>query len=100
MVVLIGATPEGKKELIGVQVDVRENVQSWRELLIGMCCNAFVSRECQGHAPRISEDCNNGSSIVSRLDDMGDETSVCASGLRALPLVRLLLAQLNHAPRW
>jgi len=34
MLVLIGATPEGKKELIGFQVDVRESAQSWRELLI------------------------------------------------------------------
>ena len=34
MLVLIGATPEGKKELVGVQTGVRENAQSWRELLI------------------------------------------------------------------
>jgi putative transposase len=34
ILVLIGATPEGKKELIGFQVGVRESTQSWRELLI------------------------------------------------------------------
>ena len=34
MLVLIGATPEGRKELIGFQVGVRESTQSWRELLI------------------------------------------------------------------
>jgi transposase-like protein len=34
MLVLIGATPEGKKELIGFQIGVRESAQSWRELLI------------------------------------------------------------------
>ena len=34
MLVIIGATPEGKKELIGFQVGVRESAQSWRELLI------------------------------------------------------------------
>jgi transposase-like protein len=33
MLVLIGATPEGKKELVGFQVGVRESAQSWRELL-------------------------------------------------------------------
>lgn len=33
MLVLIGATPEGKKELIGFQVGLRESAQSWRELL-------------------------------------------------------------------
>jgi transposase-like protein len=34
MLVLIGATPEGKKELIGFQVGVRESAQSWLELLV------------------------------------------------------------------
>ena len=34
MLVLIGATPEGKKELIGFQVGVQESTQRWRELLI------------------------------------------------------------------
>ena len=36
MLVLLGATPEGKKELIGFQVGVRESAQSWRELLIDL----------------------------------------------------------------
>jgi putative transposase len=34
MLVLIGATPEGKKELVGFQIGIRESAQSWRELLI------------------------------------------------------------------
>jgi putative transposase len=34
MLVLIGATPEGKKELVGFQTGARESAQSWRELLI------------------------------------------------------------------
>jgi transposase-like protein len=34
MLVLIGATPEGRKELVGFQVGARESAQSWRELLI------------------------------------------------------------------
>ena len=36
LLVLIGATPEGKKELLGFQVGVRESAQSWRELLIDL----------------------------------------------------------------
>jgi transposase-like protein len=36
MLVLIGATPEGRKELIGFQVGLRESAQSWRELLIDL----------------------------------------------------------------
>jgi hypothetical protein len=34
MLVLIGATPDCKKELVGFQTGVRESAQSWRELLI------------------------------------------------------------------
>ncbi|MFG6577755.1 IS256 family transposase [Sulfitobacter sp. 1A15333] len=33
MLVIIGATPEGKKELVGFQVGLRESAQSWHELL-------------------------------------------------------------------
>lgn len=36
MLVVIGATPEGKKELIGFQVGARESAQSWRELLVDL----------------------------------------------------------------
>ena len=36
MLVLIGATPEGRKELLGFQVGARESAQSWRELLVGL----------------------------------------------------------------
>jgi putative transposase len=36
MLVLIGATPEGQKELLGFQVGVRESAQSWRELLVDL----------------------------------------------------------------
>jgi putative transposase len=34
MLVLIGGTPECKKELVGLQTGVRESAQSWRKLLI------------------------------------------------------------------
>ena len=33
ILVIIGATPEGKKELLGFQVGTRESTQSWTELL-------------------------------------------------------------------
>ena len=33
VLVLIGATPEGRKELLGFQTGFRESAQSWRELL-------------------------------------------------------------------
>lgn len=34
VLVIIGATPEGRKELLGFHVGIRESAQSWRELLI------------------------------------------------------------------
>ena len=34
VLVILGATPEGKKEIVGFQVGVRESAQSWRELLV------------------------------------------------------------------
>ena len=42
MLVLIGATPEGKKELLGFQVGVRESGQSWRELLVDLKARGLV----------------------------------------------------------
>jgi len=36
LLVIIGATPEGKKELVGLIDGVRESVQSWRELLLDL----------------------------------------------------------------
>ena len=45
MLVLIGATPEGKKELVGFQTGVRESAQSWRELRRHQ---AAWARDCAG----------------------------------------------------
>jgi transposase-like protein len=36
VLVIIGATPEGRKELVGFQVGLRESAQSWRELLVSL----------------------------------------------------------------
>jgi len=36
MLVIIGATPEGKKELVGFTDGYRESTQSWRELLLDL----------------------------------------------------------------
>ena len=36
ILVLMGATPEGKKELIGFQTGLRESTQSWKELLVDL----------------------------------------------------------------
>jgi hypothetical protein len=36
LLVIIGATPEGKTELVGLLDGVRESAQSWRELLLDL----------------------------------------------------------------
>jgi putative transposase len=36
LLVIIGATPEGKKELVGLVDGVRERAQSWKELLLDL----------------------------------------------------------------
>jgi putative transposase len=36
LLVIIGATPEGRKELLGFHVGTRESAQSWRELLVDL----------------------------------------------------------------
>lgn len=36
ILVIIGATPEGKKELLGLAAGMRESAQSWKELLVDL----------------------------------------------------------------
>ena len=49
MLVLAGATPEGKKELVGFQTGVREGARSWRELLID------IKQRAREIAPRLAD---------------------------------------------
>jgi hypothetical protein len=52
MLVLLGAMPEGKKELIGFQVGVRESAQSWRELLVDLKSRApSIGSTCARRTP-------------------------------------------------
>ena len=51
MLVVIGATPEGKKELVGFQTGVRESAQSWRELLVDLKARGLAA------APEIAVGC-------------------------------------------
>lgn len=48
ILVVIGATPEGKKELMGFHVGMRESAQSWRELLVDLKARGLAV------APRIA----------------------------------------------
>jgi transposase-like protein len=48
ILVLIGATPEGKKELVGFQTGVRESAQSWKELLVDLKARGLA------HAPELA----------------------------------------------
>ena len=42
MLVMMGATAEGKKELIGFQTGMRESGQSWKELLVDLKARGLV----------------------------------------------------------
>ena len=42
MLVLMGATPEGTKELIGFQTGMRESGQNWKELLVDLKARGLV----------------------------------------------------------
>ena len=43
ILVIIGATPEGKKELVGFIDGYRESAQSWRELLLDLKARGLSS---------------------------------------------------------
>ena len=43
ILVIIGATPEGRKELVGFQAGFRESAQSWRELLADLKGRGLVT---------------------------------------------------------
>ena len=49
MLVLMGATAEGKKELIGFQTGMRESGQSWKELLVDLKARGLVDRAASRH---------------------------------------------------
>ena len=42
LLVIVGATPEGKKELVGLIDGVRESAQSWKELLLDLRCRGLA----------------------------------------------------------
>jgi transposase-like protein len=48
ILVIIGATPEGGKELLGFHVGVRESAQSWRELLVDIRARGLA------HGPEVA----------------------------------------------
>jgi transposase-like protein len=52
---VIGATPEGKKELVGLIDGVRESAQSWRELLLDLKTTWISRPRLQGDAGRRSD---------------------------------------------
>src|SRR6266496_6167514 len=91
MLVLIGATPEGKKELVGFQTGVRESAQSWRELLV----DVKQAIEERGGDDRIAEDLapfgeatvrgqDHGAFLVASIDEL--EEQVAASGIEVIEM--------------
>ena len=61
LLVIIGATPEGKQELVGLIDGVRESAQSWRELLLdlkrrGLASAQGLKLETRGRSVLIKHD--------------------------------------------
>jgi len=88
MLVLIGATPEGKKELLGFQVGMRESTQSWRELLVDMKARGLTI------APELA------------IGEMGHSASGALSkrcrrtrGINAAPCTRRPMCSTSYRPR-
>src|SRR5262249_10261690 len=44
LLVIVGATPEGKKELVGLTDGIRESAQSWRDLLLDLKHRGLTTR--------------------------------------------------------
>jgi putative transposase len=63
ILVIIGATPEGRKELIGFQIGYRESTQSWRELLVDLQARGLAiapilaNGQCDNDQHRQCRDC-------------------------------------------
>ena len=52
LLVIIGATPEGKKELVGLIDGVRESSQSWKELLLDLKRRGLAIGRSRKYGPR------------------------------------------------
>jgi putative transposase len=86
LLVIIGATPEGKKELVGLTDGVRESTRSWKELLLDLkrrglsmgpelavvgrccrrCCTKSLSSCPTAESRRASATCTCSAAIPSR----------------------------------
>jgi len=63
ILVIIGATPEGRKELVGFTDGYRESTQSWRELLLDLKARGLVHPLFIGHSQILSR-CTATSDLV------------------------------------
>jgi putative transposase len=79
MLVLIGATPEGRKELIGLQVGVRESAQSWRELLVDLQQRGLAN------APELAIG-DGALGFWKALDEIGPMRAISAVGFTRPPM--------------
>ena len=115
LLVIIGATPEGKKELVGLTDGVRESAQSWKDLLRPQTAWAFDeprARDCRrrtrllaGNRGSVAQDARPallGAQDRQRLEQAAEEPAIegqagtpgdldgrdqkgCARGVRCFP---------------
>jgi hypothetical protein len=86
LLVIIGATPEGKKELVGLIDGVPESAQSWRELLLDLKRRGLAmgtrTRGCARGVRRLRRDLGRQIRQGGRVLDQGSRR---AAGLLRLP---------------
>jgi transposase-like protein len=83
MLVIIGATPEGRKELVGFQVGLRESAQSWHELLVDLKARGLQV------APKLAM-ANGAPGFWKALDDCSRHRATLPMLLRSTDHARLI----------
>jgi transposase-like protein len=81
ILVLMGATAEGKKELIGILDGYRESTQSWRELLLDVKMRGLVMAPKLATAPCMRSTPRHGSNCAGSTRPPGFSTA-CPRGCR------------------
>jgi hypothetical protein len=84
--VIIGATPEGSKELVGLIDGVRESAQSWRELLLDLKRRGLVMGFLAGSQRSVAKKATRSSSLIKPAGLHGAKHLKIPSNLSFLPL--------------
>ena len=85
--VIIGATPNGKKELIGLIDGVRESPQSWKELLLDPCTAPAMIFKLAGAAERVRRRLDGHNQLPKVILGVKFADGIETAKLKPLPLI-------------